>query len=305
MLQPYLSNKPAWLQVLALFSLAICCASIASFIGFMVIKFTYGIDVLAIEAVLSDFSNPVTIPAYRILQICQILGVFILPPLLMAQFITGNALDVPGALVKPGVIKIGLGILIMLALQPTINFLAEWNSNLDFPDALGIEQWMKSSEKNAAYLTELFLDMKGIPDLILIVFIIGILTGIGEEFFFRATLQTIFQRFTGNKHVAILLAAFVFSALHMQFYGFFPRFLLGIALGYMFVWSGSIWVPVVAHAFNNSMAVVLSYLIKHQHVDKSIETIGIEGNLKPLLLSVVLSAFFIQQFYKRRIDYLD
>lgn len=305
MTQPYLSNKPAWLQILALFTLAICCASITSFIGFMVIKFTYQIDVLAIEAVLSDYSNPVTLPAYRILQICQILGVFILPPLLMAQFNTGNALDVPGALVKPGFLKIGLGLLIMLALQPTINFLAEWNSGLDFPDAFGIENWMKTYEKNAAYLTELFLDMKGIPDLLIIVFIIGILTGIGEEFFFRATFQTIFQKLTKNRHLAILITAFVFSALHMQFYGFVPRFLLGIVLGYMFVWSGSIWVPVIAHAFNNSMAVILSYLVKHQMLDKSIETIGTENVLKPLVLSLVLSAFFIQQFYKRRVDYLE
>ena len=68
-------------------------------------------------------------------------------------------------------------------------------------------------------------------------------------------IQKIFLKWNGKVHLSIWLTALVFSAVHMQFLGFFPRLILGAVLGYMLVWSGSLWLPIVAHFTNNAFAV--------------------------------------------------
>ena len=57
-----------------------------------------------------------------------------------------------------------------------------------------------------------------------------------------------------NAHVAIWVTAIIFSAVHMQFFGFVPRMILGALFGYLAYWSGSLWLPIIAHAFNNMCA---------------------------------------------------
>ncbi len=302
---PPLANKSVWLQLLAFLILCFCSLSVSSFIGLMLIKFVYGIAVLDISVLMSDLTNPMAKPALRILQISQALGGFVLPSLFFAQLTTGNALEVKGALSKPKWIELALGVMIILSMQPIINFMSEWNASLDFPDAFGFEQWMKDSEEKNGKVIEMFLQMEGIGDLLITVFMIGILAGLGEEFLFRGTLQPLFEKQLGNRHAAIFLTAFLFSALHMQFYGFFPRFVLGVGLGYMLLWSGSIWVPVLVHTVNNSFAVILYYLIQHKVVDQSVEKIGSGDGLKAVILSLVLSVFFLRHLYIKRGRYME
>ena len=129
--------------------------------------------------------------------------------------------------------------------------MSEWNASLNFPDAFGFEQWMKDSEERNGKVIELFLEMEGIGDLLITLFMIGVLAGLGEEFLFRGTLQPLFEKHLGNKHAAIFLTAFLFSALHMQFYGFFPRFVWIVPLVVwpnhpFFQWLGSFSAPIPA-----------------------------------------------------------
>jgi uncharacterized membrane protein (Fun14 family) len=46
----------------------------------------------------------------------------------------------------------------------------------------------------------------------------------------------------------------------MQFFGFLPRMFLGALFGYLFVWSGNILFPMLAHFFNNAIMVLALYL---------------------------------------------
>ena len=80
---------------------------------------------------------------------------------------------------------------------------------------------------------------------------------------FRGVLQ---QLLGGRRHVAIWLTAVIFSAIHMQFYGFVPRMLMGALFGYVFVWTGSLWVPIVMHFVNNGMAVLVYYIFSSKGV---------------------------------------
>ncbi len=302
---PFLSDKPQWLALLWLISIVFCSLGISSFLSLVVVKLLYGVDVLDIQAFLSDLDNPALLPALKVMQTFQAIGGFILPPMFFAQLSTGNALEIEGSFTKPKWLEVALAVMLIFAAQPIINFTAEWNASLDFPDWGGIEQWMKAQEESTAQLTEKFLVMPTVGSMLFNLFMIGLLPALGEEFLFRGTLQPIFRRMTGNVHFAVIATAFLFSAMHLQFYGFIPRFLLGIVLGYFAVWSGSIWVSVAAHFFNNGAAVLLSYLIQHEMVNKSIETVGTSGNWKAAALSLTLCLFLLQQFYNRRKRYLD
>jgi membrane protease YdiL (CAAX protease family) len=103
---------------------------------------------------------------------------------------------------------------------------------------------------------------------------IAFLPSIGEELLFRGVIQRIFTNWTRNYHWGIWISALLFSALHMQFYGFIPRMFLGVLFGYLLVWSGSMWLPIIAHFINNAVAVVAMYLIDKELLSPEIEEIG-------------------------------
>ena len=103
--------------------------------------------------------------------------------------------------------------------------------------------------------------MDGIGDLVVNLIIVALLAAVGEELLFRGSMQNIFLEWTKNKHAAVWITAVLFSALHAQFYGFLPRMLLGVVLGYLYIWSGSLWLSMLFHFLNNGLAVLFSYLI--------------------------------------------
>ena len=94
---------------------------------------------------------------------------------------------------------------------------------------------------------------------------LAVVPAIGEEFLFRGIMQRSLIDFNINPHTAILITAIVFSAMHMQFFGFFPRFFLGVLLGYLYYWSGSIWVPIIGHFFQNASSVILIYWMNNSN----------------------------------------
>lgn len=147
--------------------------------------------------------------------------------------------------------------LTMFLISPTISLTSYLNSLITFPEWMApIELWMKSTETAAAELTNRMLSQKGILALCYNLIVIAIVAGITEEFIFRGTLFGILQKTIKNHHIVIWLVAILFSAIHLQFYGFIPRMLLGAYLGYLLFWTKNIWVPVFAHILNNAVAVI-------------------------------------------------
>jgi membrane protease YdiL (CAAX protease family) len=138
----------------------------------------------------------------------------------------------------------------------------------------GMERWMKNAEENAALLTEAFLKVETTQGLLFNLFMIALLPAIGEELLFRGVIQKIFTGWTRSHHWGIWITAILFSALHIQFYGFIPRMLLGVLFGYLLIWSGSIWLPVIAHFVNNGFAVMAIFLIDKNLLDPAVENIG-------------------------------
>lgn len=166
-------------------------------------------------------------------------------------------------------------VLSILAAIPFINFLGDINAKMSLPSFMsGIESWMQATELRAASLTELVVSGTHIGHLSFNLLMIAILPAIGEELIFRGILQNTLKDATHNKHLAIIIAAFVFSAFHFQFYGFLPRFFLGIILGYLYYASGSLWLPMLAHFTNNAFATVAYYLANNGHISGDIDSIG-------------------------------
>lgn len=146
----------------------------------------------------------------------------------------------------------------MLAL-PFMNQLIEWNASMHLPQwASGLEETLRSWENSNQDITTRILDFKNAGGMLATVAVVGIATGFSEELFFRGALQGVFIHGGVSKGTAIWVAALIFSAIHFQFFGFVPRLLMGAMFGYLFYWSGSIWLPAFAHALNNSVVVIFS-----------------------------------------------
>lgn len=169
-----------------------------------------------------------------------------------------------------------LTIIAILASIPAMNVIIEWNAGMSLPQSFhAIEEWMRQSEQQSASLIGRMLDGTSIENLLAGIFIIGILTGLSEELFFRGMLQKILVNRPMNIHLAIWTTAIIFSAVHLQFYGFIPRLLHGAFFGYLAWMGNSLWLPIIAHALNNSLVVISQWLINNNYISSDINKIGV------------------------------
>jgi membrane protease YdiL (CAAX protease family) len=224
---------------------------------------------------LDELNNPESLRFLKYFQVVQSIGVFIVPPFILGWLFHGKVTEYLYLDKTVTFTSVFLVLVLSFAASPFINFIGEINANMQFPEWLsGIETWMKDAEDKAAELTEAFLKVDTMGGLLFNIFMIAFLPAIGEELLFRGVIQRIFTNWTKNHHWGIWISAILFSALHMQFYGFIPRMLLGVMFGYLLVWSGSIWLPIIAHFINNGVAVVLMYLIDKNMLNPELEEIG-------------------------------
>lgn len=167
---------------------------------------------------------------------------------------------------------IAITVVIMLGAVLFNALLIDWNAQVKFPEFLSaFEKFARESEDELMAMTKFLTDFQNTGEFLMGLLVIGILAGIGEEVLFRGVLQPKLQFYTGNPHLGIWLAAFIFSAIHLQFYGFLPRMFLGAVFGYLYHYSGSLTYPIVAHILNNSFTVVMIYLNSLGKVEFNIE----------------------------------
>ncbi|NDK57288.1 CPBP family intramembrane glutamic endopeptidase [Pontibacter fetidus] len=163
--------------------------------------------------------------------------------------------------------------LLMIIIMPANSLVIHWNADMHFPDFMqNFEQWARAKEDELAELTKLIAVFDSFPKLLIGLLVIAVIPAIGEEIVFRGVLQKQLHRWTGNPHVAIWIAGLIFAAIHVQFFGFVPRAILGALFGYLYFWSGRISVPIVAHLFNNGFTVLLLYLQQTGKVEFDVES---------------------------------
>lgn len=284
---PPFQNKPLNAQILLFTGISIISFSLLSILGPFLLKYFFNISSYDLAGILDKPESEQNINALKFLQFIQAFGLFILPPFLMAFLSDSKPLNWLGFnRFRSTLPVLFFAAVFMVVAQPFINWLADANQMLPVSD------WMIDAEKQTEKLTRAFLKMDGISDLMVNLFLVGLLPGIGEELFFRGVMQPLFYRLSGNHHLAIWSTAFIFSAMHMQFLGFIPRFLLGVSLGYIRYWTNSLWASVLAHTVNNSLAVLIYYWVQHRFLSPHAENIGsVEGDLIWVLASALLTLF--------------
>lgn len=155
----------------------------------------------------------------------------------------------------------GMVVLIEISFMGFNGWLQEINQNITFPESLkGFEALLKGMEESLAKTTEFFTNFKAIWQFLLAFLVIAVIAGVGEELIFRGLIMRKILLGTNNPHVAIWVSAFIFAAIHFQFYGILPRMMLGVLFGYFYLWTGNILVPIFAHIFNNGLAITVMYL---------------------------------------------
>ena len=193
-------------------------------------------------------------------------------------------------------------LLLLLLMTPAMNAVIGWNENVSLPTSMsGLEETMRNLENSAAATTSMILGDASVWGLVSGVLVIGCLTGFAEEMFFRAGLQRAMTAGGVNRHVAVWTAAFVFSFVHFQFFGFVPRLLLGATFGYLYLYTGSLWIPAFAHAFNNSLVVVAEWLAARGTSRIDIDTVGADLpwlSVTSLALTILLIVFFGRPLFR-------
>ncbi len=276
---------------------------IVCFLFFMLVSLVIAIPVFGINSMLSiptmnDLSSPESIQILKYFQVIQSIGLFIIPPIILGWLFAGKALGYLWLDSSFTFSSLLIVVVLVFFAAPFINFIGELNAGMQLPEWLSsVEKWMKDSEEKAAMLTEAFLKVESTGGLIFNLFMIAFLPAIGEELLFRGVIQKIFTRMTRNHHWGIWISAILFSALHLQFYGFVPRMLLGVLFGYLLVWSGSMWLPIIGHFLNNGFAVVGMYLIDKNVIRPEFEDIGsTSGSYYMAVISITFVAVLLWLF---------
>jgi uncharacterized protein len=211
---------------------------------------------------LADFKNPESIKILKFLQLVQSIGLFVIIPFLFAYFAYPSIIESLRLKRKISFNILVITILAGICFLPFSNLLVWLNSFLELPDFMSvIEQKMRAAENSATEMTTAFLNVSDTTGLLYNVLLIAIIPAIGEELLFRGLLQKTFIELTKNIHWGVWISAIIFSTIHFQFFGFLPRLFLGVFFGYMLEYSGSLWIPIVAHFVNNLTGVLLSYFV--------------------------------------------
>lgn len=243
--------------------------------------------VIGLAYVFITKSDPNDLNALRFMQISSQLFTFVFPPIAYAFLVKEKPINALG-LKKSKILWFLIGIAMIFAIMPFNSILAEWNANLTLPESMSkIESLMKQMQESATEIIEKFVSVDTIGGLILNLFMIAGLAALGEELLFRSIIQTSLIKICKNAHIGILIASAIFSFIHFEFYGFFPRLILGMLLGYMFYFSGSIWIPMLMHFLNNGTVVFIYFLNNKGITNIDVDTFG-QTSIPVLIVSIIV-----------------
>ena len=285
-MQTYLKTKPAWIQLWLFLGMAFGLFLIATFIALPILSKMTGIAAIELQDSRKwDLNNPQIMVYVRGLILVQFLFLFSIPALLFSYFSDPQPTQYLG-LSKPSKSLYWIfSILLMIVAYPFVEYIGYWNQQVHIGGSIGA--WLKGMEEEANRQIVAMLKTHTIAELIKNLIFVSLFAGIGEELFFRGILQRIFIRLTKSPWLGIIVTAAIFSGIHFQFYGFFPRFLLGVLLGAIYWYSGSLWVAMLCHFLYD--AIVIVYLYFHPELLANKEATILQGQHLTLLIGAVIS----------------
>ena len=195
-------------------------------------------------------------------------------------------------------------LLLVFVYLPLSAWVTYQNEHIVLPEALsGLETLLRNTEQQLRNMTLFLIQFEGLAQFFVALLVIAAIPGFGEELLFRGVLQNKLYALFKNQHVAIWLAAFVFGAIHLQFYGMLTRTLLGALFGYLYVYSGNLFYPMLLHFLNNAITLIFTRLVimgeQEEELTDLIETPAIP--ILYALLSLVGTLALVYWFRKRAI----
>ena len=295
------SNRSIFASLLLLVGFVMLGLVLGNLVGMLLSLPLFGADY---QAMINAFVDPTAYPESRrallIVQACSSLFGFILAPMAFYAFIEKKG---AGELFHTHHIDTGLMLLvglIVLTFMAVNSVIIEWNMNVDLGQlSPAFEEWASAKEEQLKELTEYLTRFENIGGLLVGLLVIAVLPAIGEELVFRGLGQRMFHGLTNNHHAGIWLAAFLFSFIHLQFYGFFPRFLLGALFGYIYYWSGNLWYPIMAHFVNNGFTLIMLYMYQQRMTELNVEdteSVPLYTALLAMLLTIGMLYYFRKRF---------
>jgi membrane protease YdiL (CAAX protease family) len=257
----YLRNKPAWIQLIIFGGLTGGILFLVMTVGVSLVAHANHLSMMQIASMKpEDYARPELAGVVRGLLVVQFFGIFLLPSLVFAYLADPHPLAFAGLKAPDRKSFIFWGILIIIAAFFMVEWLALINQEL-VSHLLGktARQWVEKGESDTDNTLRNILDMKNAGDLLESILLVGILAAVGEELFFRGILQRLFIQIFKSAWPGIIFTAAIFSAFHGQFMGFIPRMILGIILGALYWYSGSIIPAMVGHFIYNSSQLLLVY----------------------------------------------
>jgi membrane protease YdiL (CAAX protease family) len=240
-------------QFILFIALTLTCIGLGTVVAMGVGSGVFGIPLSELPTVLSDPQPHYATALIWMNNVTQLVG-FAMPVMLFFLLFGGG--NIHGLLLKPGNAIVMLSPIVILSATPLIDLSAMVNQML-IPEGSWLEHAFKPTEELAERMTRMFLEPgSGVP--VFVAFLsIAVIPAVCEELVFRGVIMPLLGKMTKNIHASIWITAMLFSLIHVQFYGFLPRLLMGALLGYLVVWSGSLWGSIVAHFVNNASAFML------------------------------------------------
>lgn len=209
-----------------------------------------------------EMLNPANVQAVRVLQLVSTFFIFFLPAYFASLVLNRKPLKFMGFNLYFTWRELGLAVAIMLASLPLVGALSEINRMIPLPGKLAV--FFRELEDTYEKQVKVLSKISGFGDYIFSLIVMALAPAIFEESFFRGGMQNILQKWTRNAWLSVGLTSLVFSAIHFSYYGFVPRFALGVVLGLLFHFSGSLWLSIAGHFLNNALVVTQIYILTMQ-----------------------------------------
>ncbi len=259
--RPGISGQPPLVQLIFTFVVVVLAGTILFYILLFIGSLFSGTGFKELATFYSSGGADGSGTILRYVQVSVQVSMFLIPALFIIRILRRPGMPFLRMNTAPDLLGFMLTIILAFMILPLMNYTGFLNSKMELPSWLsGVEIWIREKEDSASGLIDLLIISPGIFMLVINVLILAVVPAFSEELMFRGIVQTLLSRALKSNHAGILVASVIFSTIHFQFYGFIPRFLLGLSFGYLFFWTRNIWFPIVAHFVYNSIPVVLLYM---------------------------------------------
>ncbi len=193
------------------------------------------------------------------------------------------------------------GAVATLLIIPANDWLTTWNGSWNL-GRLG--ELLRTLQDATEGIVESMMSTDSVLGLLGNLLVVALIPAVCEEVFFRAGIQNLLQKWVKNPHLAIWLTAIIFSLGHGEVFSFMPRFVLGALLGYLYVYGGSLLPNMMAHFVNNTLVVVLYWLVARGVIDIDPEApLQVDWALTALCTLAAVAVLAVT-FWGRKIDAL-